>query len=161
VANVVDAVAVAAARTALLLAFAFATPAFAAIRAEPGPPETPRPTPSFDTWREIGTREGLPQSTVYAMAQDRDGYIWAGTEDGVARYDGRRWQRIEIPGVGNAPPHGQALAATEDGAVWLGTDIRGLLRWNGTAMEPFGASRGLSVREIRGIVRDGMFVVLV
>src|SRR5437870_4967472 len=66
-----------AACAALLLA---CTCASAAIVAEPGPRESAAAAPGFDTWRELGSREGLQQSTVYALAQDRDGYIWAGTE---------------------------------------------------------------------------------
>src|SRR6187455_3379506 len=133
---------------ALALACACALPIVAAI----GPAETPMAAPSFDTWREIGVREGLQQSTVYALAQDREGYIWAGTEAGVSRYDGRRWQPIAIPGQGHAPPHVVALAATEDGAIWVGSDLRGLQRWNGSELQSFGASRGLPATEVRGIV---------
>lgn len=32
--------------------------------------------------------DGLPQSTVEGIAQDRDGFLWFGTEDGLSRYDG-------------------------------------------------------------------------
>ncbi|QKJ31188.1 hypothetical protein HQ865_15965 [Mucilaginibacter mali] len=32
--------------------------------------------------------DGLPQSTVESIAQDRDGFMWFGTEDGLSRYDG-------------------------------------------------------------------------
>ncbi|HET7843353.1 MAG TPA: diguanylate cyclase [Xanthomonadales bacterium] len=150
-----------AAHIVLSLACAWPAGASAALVVERGPPETPLPAPSFDTWREIGVRDGLPQSTVYALAQDREGYVWAGTEAGVARYDGRRWQPIAIPGAGNAPPHGVAIVATEDGAIWVGTDIRGLLRWNGHALEAFGASQGLPSKEVRGVVaasRDGVWI---
>ena len=34
------------------------------------------------------TENGLPQNTVHAIAQTRDGYIWIGTEEGLARFDG-------------------------------------------------------------------------
>ena len=43
------------------------------------------PTPQF---RRYGTADGLPSSTVYAVAQDRDGAMWFGTKGGIARYDG-------------------------------------------------------------------------
>ena len=36
----------------------------------------------------LSVADGLPSSTVYKLAQDRDGFIWMGTHDGLARYDG-------------------------------------------------------------------------
>src|SRR5215204_314902 len=41
-----------------------------------------------DHW---GTEEGLPQATVRAIAQDGDGYLWLGTQEGLARFDGVRF----------------------------------------------------------------------
>src|SRR4026209_1607720 len=37
------------------------------------------------------TENGLPQNTVHSIAQTRDGYIWIGTEEGLARFDGIRF----------------------------------------------------------------------
>src|ERR1043166_4138626 len=34
------------------------------------------------------TENGLPQNTVHAVIQTRDGYLWAATEEGLARFDG-------------------------------------------------------------------------
>src|SRR5215467_8687087 len=39
----------------------------------------------FRTW---STAEGLSQATVRTIAQDRDGFIWIGTQDGLDRFDG-------------------------------------------------------------------------
>ena len=39
-------------------------------------------------FRTLGVADGLPSSAVWKLAQDRDGYIWIGTADGLARYDG-------------------------------------------------------------------------
>lgn len=38
--------------------------------------------------RALTTKDGLPQSFVSGLAQDRDGFIWIGTRNGLARYDG-------------------------------------------------------------------------
>ena len=40
-----------------------------------------------DAWN---TREGLPQSSVESIAQTPDGYLWLGTQEGLARFDGIR-----------------------------------------------------------------------
>src|SRR4051812_16943190 len=34
--------------------------------------------------------EGLPNSQVHAIVQDRRGFLWFGTQDGLARYDGTK-----------------------------------------------------------------------
>lgn len=39
------------------------------------------------------TEEGLPQNSVHALLQSNDGYLWLATENGVARFNGLRFQR--------------------------------------------------------------------
>src|SRR5690349_7974014 len=43
---------------------------------------------SRQTW---AIESGLPQNTVHAIAQTRDGYIWLGTEAGLVRFDGLKF----------------------------------------------------------------------
>src|SRR5580700_9915033 len=40
--------------------------------------------------------DGLAGSTVYCIAQDRDGFIWAATETGVSRFDGTHFRNFTI-----------------------------------------------------------------
>ena len=54
----------------------------APVAAQPVPP-TPRQVTVFD---------GLPSNTVNRMAEDRYGYLWIATNDGLARYDGRHYR---------------------------------------------------------------------
>jgi ligand-binding sensor domain-containing protein len=42
-----------------------------------------------DSW---SIQHGLPQISVLAIAQDRAGYLWVGTQSGLARFDGVRFQ---------------------------------------------------------------------
>ena len=39
-------------------------------------------------YRLLGIQDGLPNQKVHAIDQDRDGFLWIGTNDGLARYDG-------------------------------------------------------------------------
>jgi diguanylate cyclase (GGDEF)-like protein len=133
----------------------------AAFERVDGPLESAPLAPSFDSYREFGSRDGLRQSSAYALVQDRDGYIWAGSEDGVARYDGRRWRAIDLPGARPAPPFVQALAAVADGAVWIGTDERGLIRWAGDRALAFDASRGLDEHNVQALAPAGADAVWV
>ena len=41
--------------------------------------------------RQFGPTEGLRAPFIYALAQDRQGYLWLGTGDGLVRYDGSRF----------------------------------------------------------------------
>jgi len=49
------------------------------------------------------TEDGLPQSLVTGIVQDRDGFIWVGTQGGLARYDGRAFKTLskqQLTGTG-------------------------------------------------------------
>ncbi|MBN8674537.1 MAG: histidine kinase [Chitinophagales bacterium] len=39
-------------------------------------------------------KDGLPSNTVYDITQDKDGFIWFGTENGLSRFDGRRFRNF-------------------------------------------------------------------
>src|SRR5262245_5089570 len=47
---------------------------------------------SLQTW---SSAEGLPQNTVTAIAQARDGYLWLGTQSGLVRFDGVRFVVVD------------------------------------------------------------------
>lgn len=65
---------------------------------------------------------GLPQSSVIAMAQTRDGYLWLGTRDGLARFDGNRYEVFtewNTPGLRSSTI--VYLFADREGGLWVGT----------------------------------------
>ncbi|MCB1554887.1 MAG: diguanylate cyclase [Xanthomonadales bacterium] len=64
---------------------------------------------------------------MIALMQDKEGWIYAGTFEGLARYDGRSWQTLELPTDGRRYAVG-ALAQAGDGSIWVGTDSEGLWR---------------------------------
>lgn len=78
-------------------------------------------------FRSFTSADGLPQNSVLALLQDADGYVYAGTNHGLARYDGRSWQAVELPTGERAYAVG-ALAQARDGALWIGTDAVGAWR---------------------------------
>jgi signal transduction histidine kinase/ligand-binding sensor domain-containing protein len=69
-------------------------------------------------WR---TDDGLPSDHVTAVIQSRDGYIWIGTQTGLARFDGVRFTTFDC---GNTPqmkdPHVTSLFEDEEGSIWIG-----------------------------------------
>lgn len=71
-----------------------------------------------DRWQ---TEQGLPQSTVQALTATRDGYLWVGTLEGLARFDGIRFTVFDartVPELGS----GSILGLMEDaeGNLWIG-----------------------------------------
>ncbi len=72
-------------------------------------------------------RDGLPQNAILAIAFDTVGYLWVGTKDGVARYNGRAWTIIDLTPVAGSN-FVQAICAGGDGSMWFGTNGGGLAR---------------------------------
>lgn len=75
--------------------------------------------------RQFGAEAGLPQLTVLAIARDEAGYLYVGTQDGLSRYDGRRFENVPLePDMHGIV--GKLLA--DDSGLWAGTDEHGLFR---------------------------------
>jgi diguanylate cyclase (GGDEF)-like protein len=76
-------------------------------------------------FERLGIDDGLSQQTVLAIAQDSQGFMWFGTEDGLDRFDGYSFQHLRHDRTGS--PHGlpddfitdMQLAAT--GRLWVST----------------------------------------
>ena len=71
-----------------------------------------------DTW---GNDDGLPQASVTAVIQTRDGYLWLGTQEGVARFDGRQFHVFGRFNTDPAKNTVTALHEDRDGVLWVGT----------------------------------------
>lgn len=73
-------------------------------------------------FRNLGPAEGLSHSTVNVIFQDRTGFMWFGTKDGLNRFDGNSFRvfKKENSGLGN----NLITAVCEDfeGKIWVGTD---------------------------------------
>jgi signal transduction histidine kinase/ligand-binding sensor domain-containing protein/CheY-like chemotaxis protein len=83
------------------------------------------------------TDAGLPQNSVYSIAQTPEGYVWIGTESGLARFDG---VRFEVFNRANTPVLGTdmitALKVDHEGTLWVGT-AAGLLSYRERKFQPF------------------------
>jgi len=94
------------------------------VAASPCPALNPALLPTqyvADNWQ---TADGLPQSTVQAFARTPDGYLWMGTQEGLARFDGNRFTVFE-PGNESAIPDKNitALHVDKAGTLWIGTRL--------------------------------------
>ena len=107
-------------------------------------------------FKNYTTADGLPDSRVAPIVQDRDGYLWFGTHAGLTRYDGREFKKFsqakEIPGI-----FGRDVVQDHCGAIWFaytGIHHGGLVRlWNGRIKE-YSRSDGLSGDQAHCVIED-------
>ncbi|MCU1261002.1 MAG: hypothetical protein JWO80_3887 [Bryobacterales bacterium] len=77
--------------------------------------------------------DGLPSNVVNAILQTRNGFLWIGTDAGLARFDGRHFTMIDFRGPRSAAQGVvRSLAEGPDGDLWVGTHF-GLARIPTTA----------------------------
>jgi ligand-binding sensor domain-containing protein len=68
----------------------------------------------------LGLKQGIPQSQVTTLAQDREGYLWVGTWGGLARFNGSEFKSFFLEdGLRSARVH--ELLAASDGTLWVAT----------------------------------------
>lgn len=98
---------------------------------------------------------GLPQNTVQAIVQTRDGFLWLGTEAGLVRFDGVNFAVFDEHST-PALPSGdiRCLLATKDGSLWIGTGD-GLARMSEDAVTTFTTGQGLPAKGIRALIQTG------
>jgi PAS domain S-box-containing protein len=80
----------------------------------------------------LGTESGLSQAAVSSIAQDAEGFIWVGTQEGLNRYDGYSFKTFyHLDHDPSSLSHDSIwdLLVDSRGSLWVGTDS-GLNRYN-------------------------------
>ncbi len=106
----------------------------------------------YESW---GETDGLPQASVEAIAQTPDGYLWVGTQEGVARFDGIGFKTFG-PSNTEAFREGasiQVLLVDAEGVLWIGAS-GGLVRYADRTFTRFGKHEGLTGKQINTLVTD-------
>lgn len=106
--------------------------------------------------RVFGAKEGFLGGAVRALAEDRQGHFWVGaTELGLYRLEGERFHYCPVPqeprlrGI-------YALHCDAAGAMWIGTDLAGLLRFHhGRFAQWLSLPDGLPSNHLTAIIEDG------
>jgi len=93
--------------------------------------------PARIPFRSFGIGQGLTNLSVLALTQDLDGFLWVGTENGLFRFDGNRFQQFSLneglPGL-----FVYTLTGSSDGTLWVGTDQGLAFRYRGRIQEASG-----------------------
>ncbi|HSH17023.1 MAG TPA: two-component regulator propeller domain-containing protein, partial [Verrucomicrobiae bacterium] len=73
----------------------------------------------LDTWE---VEDGLPENSATAMARTPDGYLWFGTFNGLARFDGAKFTVFNPANTPQLPSAGIVnLKADQSGRLWIST----------------------------------------
>lgn len=103
----------------------------------------------FDSWT---TDNGLPQNSVYSIAQTSDGYLWLTTLDGLVRFDG---VRFEVFNKGNSSGlknnRLRKIFVAPNDVLWLLTKSAGLVRFRNGEFKTFTVADGLLSNDIYNI----------
>ncbi len=104
---------------------------------------------SFQSWRRD---QGLPKA-VRALAQTRDGFVWLGSEDGLARFDGIRFVTYDGQ-AGWQPSPVHVLLGDRAGALWVGKVNGDLARLQNSRFTTFSTADGIPAGEILSLLED-------
>ncbi|GGE96364.1 hybrid sensor histidine kinase/response regulator [Hymenobacter cavernae] len=102
--------------------------------------------------KQFGATEGLPQPFIYALLQDRTGYLWIGTGEGLVRYDGTEFVTFTTK---DGLAEDFVTSLREDprtGQLWVGHYQGGVSHWNSQQFEPIRNPQKASVlKPMRGL----------
>jgi signal transduction histidine kinase/ligand-binding sensor domain-containing protein/CheY-like chemotaxis protein len=105
-----------------------------------------------EVWK---TEDGLPENSVQAVVQTRDGYIWLATQEGLVRFDGIQFtvfDKSNTPQLGSS--YVLALCEGHDNSLWIGTN-RGICRLKNGHFTASQAEGRLSPDSILSIYETG------
>jgi signal transduction histidine kinase/ligand-binding sensor domain-containing protein len=85
--------------------------------------------------------DGLPNNIVQAVAQTGDGFLWVGTREGLAQFDGDQFHLVDLV-VQSAQPSIACLLAARDGSLWVGTQDFGIFCLNADKLERYDIADG-------------------
>jgi ligand-binding sensor domain-containing protein/signal transduction histidine kinase len=105
----------------------------------------------LETWQ---TADGLPAAAGEAITRTPDGYLWIGTGEGLARFDGVRFAVFDHSNEPAIPSKGiLALYVDRSSKLWIGT-LRGLAVLQNGRFKPFQTDAKVAHAAIRAIVED-------
>lgn len=106
--------------------------------------------------RNYSKKDGLPGTVIMYLFQDSGGYLWAGTNKGLCKFDGRKF--IAIKTNDHIEPNINAIQGSGDGKLWIGTQKKGVFCLQAGRPVPVSGIKGipkeLSRGKISSIIRE-------
>ncbi len=102
---------------------------------------------------DYGGEQGLTNLVVRGLFQDRAGFLWVTTENGVFRFDGEQFQRFG-PEEGLPRTPGASIGEAPDGGILVGSSA-GLFRNRGNRFVAVKMPGASGVSPLQGVVSDG------
>src|ERR1700730_17915212 len=99
--------------------------------------------------------EGLPQGSVQTILQTRDGFLWVGTERGLARFDGLHFDVFKGVNAGGIKiNYIEVLYESRDATLWIGTRDNGLIRMNNGKLVAYPTANVSGGEDVTSIQQD-------
>lgn len=94
-------------------------------------------------FNKLTIQEGLPEETILSLLQDKQGYIWMGTQAGVVRYDGYKTRVYNFGFEVATRAFTAILYEDNSGRIWAGTNT-GVFYYDRAIddFKPYGAAKG-------------------
>lgn len=102
---------------------------------------------------QFGPADGLSDSIISTIHEDRDGTLWVGTMSGLYRWAEPRFETFK-PGHPLASIGIDALFEDREGNLWIGTVGRGLVKLSETKVRTFGVPEGLPSQMVWSTMGD-------
>jgi signal transduction histidine kinase/ligand-binding sensor domain-containing protein len=100
-------------------------------------------------------RDGLPSDSLLDVTQTTDDFIWLGTSGGLFRFDGQKFERIELPRDPKLKSASTfSLFASKDGGLWIGFTFGNVGFFKDGKLKVFDGSDGLPPGTVRFITED-------
>ncbi|MBZ5506866.1 MAG: response regulator [Acidobacteriia bacterium] len=101
------------------------------------------------------SEDGLPQNSIQALLQTKDGYLWIGTQEGLVRFNGVEF-KVFNKATTDAIRHNDVreLYQDHDGVLWVGTFGGGLVRYKDGQFTDYTVQNGLSNNTVTSVLED-------
>lgn len=99
------------------------------------------------SFKNYGTEYGIPNNFVYAINQSSDGFLWVGTGNGIARFDGYDYYPVHYPdSVDSRNP--SVSFRDKRGTIWFGCSDGAVFYTNNNSLKALSLGNSRSISQI-------------
>ena len=105
-----------------------------------------------DIWDD---NAGLPQNTVRSIMQDRQGYLWFGTDEGIVRFNGTRFDVYDKLNVDELDSNAiRRIFEDSKGRLWIALNFKGLVIRENGRFRKFGTEQGFDDKYVTDVAES-------